>query len=360
MSDPALPSQNNPPSAGSTPARAGDWRSIPVQFRLLRVFLKCCPFIILIAAAWAMSVLHTNGTYLENSEFVAGMLGIVFIAGALMVAYFSLAPSVYERLTGISANDSFPRAQPGPCRHPVCEGLKTEQFNWLSEKYDFYAAQLRATNNLTKLRTFEIGPGDGEFSRKLRQLGDFSEAVIVDTNEEFAKQCDTSPSLVTLRTDISSKDFDVSTFPHGDIIVCSDVIEHLQSSQTALNNMFACLKPGGYLFLTSPNRFCASEWATPILTRLMSGGYIALLSSKTLLLQGQKAGFLVRESQRIGLYVPVLSECMGRPGARLFNFMARKLAGTYLRGLCWNQCYVLQRPEQSSAPQTEPEKPHDL
>lgn len=50
---------------------------------------------------------------------------------------------------------------------------------------------------------------------------------------------------------------DLETYPlpdsHFDIIVCWDVLEHLRKPQLALANFARAVKPGGFVFLASPN-----------------------------------------------------------------------------------------------------------
>jgi SAM-dependent methyltransferase len=49
---------------------------------------------------------------------------------------------------------------------------------------------------------------------------------------------------------------------HFDIIVCSEVIEHIQDEQklSFLNNLKALLKPNGFLILTTPRKDAETEW----------------------------------------------------------------------------------------------------
>jgi 2-polyprenyl-3-methyl-5-hydroxy-6-metoxy-1,4-benzoquinol methylase len=66
--------------------------------------------------------------------------------------------------------------------------------------------------------------------------------------KEVAKKC-TSERVVG---SILEMPFKKNTF---DVVTCSEVIEHVTDPQKAIAEMYRVLKPGGILFLTTPNAF---------------------------------------------------------------------------------------------------------
>ncbi len=84
---------------------------------------------------------------------------------------------------------------------------------------------------------------------------------------------------------------DKFSFPENffDIIVCNDVIEHLENPRVALGNMFKVLKTGGLLYLNTPNFNWLRKKVFAYADR--KEHHISLLPHKTLLDLLTKAGF---------------------------------------------------------------------
>jgi 2-polyprenyl-3-methyl-5-hydroxy-6-metoxy-1,4-benzoquinol methylase len=139
-----------------------------------------------------------------------------------------------------------------------------------------------------------------------------------------------------------------------DLILCTEVIEHIEDSAAALRGMRRLLKPGGVLVLSTPQRYSPLELAAKIaflpgviqLVRriyrepVLETGHINLMTARTVQRQLQSAGFEIAEQHRTGMYLPLVAEFGGEQGLRFLQWLARTLAGGAGSNLLWTQYYV--------------------
>jgi len=103
----------------------------------------------------------------------------------------------------------------------------------------------------------EVACGRGGFVRLLANSGaiatgcDFSAAALHATR---SKLCNNGqpPAVTLVQGDAQSLPFAANSF---DVLVSCETIEHLPNVQAALLEMFRVTRPGGRLFLTTPNYF---------------------------------------------------------------------------------------------------------
>ncbi len=83
-----------------------------------------------------------------------------------------------------------------------------------------------------------------------------------------------------------------------DVVISSEVIEHLYSPQTFIKNMFSVVRPGGYLILTTPYHGYLKNLALSITNQWdkhhtvdWEGGHIKFFSERTIKLLLEEAGF---------------------------------------------------------------------
>lgn len=95
----------------------------------------------------------------------------------------------------------------------------------------------------------EIGCGTGSFTKRIIDLGGFNSLLSIDISEEAVNYCKlnyVSP-LVEYRVadllEVNSK---------FDLIVCMNVLEHINDDLVALQHLLSLLKPNGRLFLLVP------------------------------------------------------------------------------------------------------------
>jgi ubiquinone/menaquinone biosynthesis C-methylase UbiE len=107
------------------------------------------------------------------------------------------------------------------------------------------------------LRILEVACGRGGFVRQLAKVGarvagcDFSSAALHAASTKLLVP-GAPPLAALVQGDAQSLPFADNSF---DVVVSCETIEHLPHVQSALNDMHRVTRPGGKLFLTTPNYF---------------------------------------------------------------------------------------------------------
>jgi 2-polyprenyl-3-methyl-5-hydroxy-6-metoxy-1,4-benzoquinol methylase len=201
-----------------------------------------------------------------------------------------------------------------------------------------------------------VGPGSGVYLPALCELAD--EVVASDIEQEFLSNAsameEQHKNLSCLTDDITNSLLEVGTF---DLILCTEVIEHLIDSKEALKTLSSLLADNGVLILTTPQRLstlelCAKIAFLPGIIQLVKfiyrepiieTGHINLLTESELKEQLEAANLAVHTSFKCGMYLPLIAEFGGAAGLGLLKYMERSIRGTFFDGLLWTQCYVISR-----------------
>ena len=230
-------------------------------------------------------------------------------------------------------------------RNPTRRWLHAERRAWIE------AALARAA--VAGGAALEIGPGSGVYVPLLARL--FARVTVSDIEAAYldaARAAAPSAASVAFVTD----DITRSRLPEAgfDVVLCTEVIEHVADSPAALSGIRRVLKPGGRLILSMPQRWstlevCARIAFLPGVIRLvrrvyrepvLEAGHINLLTAGEARRQVEAAGFAVEERAKTGFYLPVLAEAGGEPARRVEAWLARRLHPGPLDFLLWTQCYV--------------------
>jgi 2-polyprenyl-3-methyl-5-hydroxy-6-metoxy-1,4-benzoquinol methylase len=201
----------------------------------------------------------------------------------------------------------------------------------------------------------EIGVGCGLYTRWLAMRG---KVLAIDINASFLDAVGPVANVTPRLGDITTDRF----APLHDLALCSEVIEHVHDSAAALRHIYASLKPGGHLVLTTPNACSTAEFAARLLAipmiatlaRAITGeavddpGHINRLTHRQLREEIDAAGFEVVRQDDLALYLPGIAEFGGNTGLRFCQWLARKLADTRFSFLLWTQCWVLRKPPSPS------------
>jgi SAM-dependent methyltransferase len=206
-------------------------------------------------------------------------------------------------------------------------------------------------------RALEVGPGSGIYLPVLARL--FAEVVATDIEAAYLEHAaplrHSLPNLQLAPDDICASAMPAASF---DLILCTEVIEHIASSPAALRGMRRLLKPGGVLVLSTPQRYSPLELAAKVaflpgviqLVRrvyrepILETGHINLMTARIVQRQLREAGFEVRERHQSGMYLPLAAEFGGASALRLEQWLERRLRGSIGAGLLWTQYYVAGAP----------------
>ncbi len=225
---------------------------------------------------------------------------------------------------------------------------------WLHcTRRDWIIDALRRTAGEYHHRAIEVGPGSGVYIPILAQL--YDEVVGLDIEQAYLNHL-SHLSGIHQNLELKVDDITASKLPNAtfDLILCTEVIEHIQDSPSALREMHRLLRPGGTLILTTPQCYSPLELTAKVaflpgiidLVRLiyrepiLETGHINLMTDKQVKQQLEQAGFKIRESYKSGMYLPLVAEFLGTTGLRFEQWLESKLRGSILDGLLWTQFYI--------------------
>lgn len=214
-------------------------------------------------------------------------------------------------------------------------------------------------------RALEVGPGCGIYLPELSRY--FREVVASDIEATFLDQArQLGQRHANLRPVVD--DIRASRLPGGsfDLILCSEVIEHLSDSRAALAGMARLLRPGGVLLLTTPQRYSPLELLgriafhpriLPLVRQLyrepvLPTGHVNVLTVRQCATQLRDAGFILKERHCCGLYLPGVAEFCGAAGMALEQRLESWLRRTPAEALLWTQCHVAIKPASRSMTRT--------
>jgi len=199
----------------------------------------------------------------------------------------------------------------------------------------------------------EVGPGSGIYLPPL--LDAFDHVVASDIEPRYLRAIGLEAERLSLVVDdITNSALGTETY---DLVLCTEVIEHIGDSQAALCEMHRVLRPGGTLLLTTPQRHSSMELACRVafapgmiyIARrvyrepVIETGHINLLSRQDAIEQLMGAGFRIHEEWLCGLYLPGIAELMGERAARAARHLERRWRTGRLSFLLWTQCYVARK-----------------
>lgn len=199
----------------------------------------------------------------------------------------------------------------------------------------------------------EIGFGSAIYLPVLAEI--YDKVVASDVQLEYLNYANTLvdryPNLILVADDIMHTELPQTAF---DLVLCTEVIEHIFDSLSVFKTIRGLLKPGGTLILSTPQRWSPRELVAKIavmpgiisLVRIIhrepvfDSGHINLMTHKQIASQLQEAGFRIRKCFESGMYLPVIAEFMGFTGLRMEKLLESKIRGVVRYWLLWTQYYI--------------------
>lgn len=235
-------------------------------------------------------------------------------------------------------------------KNPTRTWLHTTRRDWIN------SALAGCAGGRTIEQAIEVGPGAAVYLPELSRLA--RRVIAADIEQEYleyAREVVGELANVECKTD----DITASGLPAGafDLVLCTEVIEHIEDSPAALAGLRRLLSPGGRMVLSTPQRYsplevCAKVAFLPGIIEIVRliyrepiipTGHINLLTEAQMKSQLDDAGLEIIEEFKCGMYLPVVAETLGQFGLKLEQWLEAKMRGTWFDFLLWTQCYVLKR-----------------
>jgi 2-polyprenyl-3-methyl-5-hydroxy-6-metoxy-1,4-benzoquinol methylase len=230
--------------------------------------------------------------------------------------------------------------------NPTRRWLHCSRRDWILEQIN--------TTGKGVLRALEVGPGSGIYLPALAAVA--NQLVAADIEAAYLEQAqgfrETLGNLECILDDITNTGLEPASF---DLILCTEVIEHIPDVPAALAGLEHLLAPGGKLILSTPQKYSPLELCARIaflpgviqLVRMVyrepiiETGHISLQTEKQLRRALDGAGLRVESTHKSGFYLPLVAEFMGETGRKCLAWCESRLRGSFASGLLWTQYWVL-------------------
>jgi SAM-dependent methyltransferase len=233
-------------------------------------------------------------------------------------------------------------------RNPTRRWLHCTRRDWLLAKIAECARERPG-------RALEIGFGAGIYLRAL--AGHYAQVVGTDLSQsqlEYVRSRTADlANLHVLADDITDSQLPAHSF---DLVLCSEVLEHIPDTERAIAGIRRVVAPGGWLIVSTPQRHSLMELACKLafmpgiirFVRRVYGeavfetGHISLMTERQITGALESAGFRIRQRFKSGLYLPLVAEFAGITGLRLERWLEERLRDGLLSWTLWTQYYVAQ------------------
>jgi len=235
-------------------------------------------------------------------------------------------------------------------KNPTRRWLHCTRRDWIIYAIKKYA-------NIKDMICMEIGPGSGVYLPILAKVSKKVTALDIEMSylnnaKILLKKYN---NIEIIAADILYNNIPSATY---DLILCSEVIEHIEDPSKAIKEIYRILKPGGILILSTPQKFSFMEMTAKIATipgiisivkyiykeSVIDLGHIHLLTQKKLLKIISNIRFEILQMHKSGLYLPIIAEIFGRKGLEIERTLENKIVNNnFLNWQLWTQYYVLKK-----------------
>jgi 2-polyprenyl-3-methyl-5-hydroxy-6-metoxy-1,4-benzoquinol methylase len=225
---------------------------------------------------------------------------------------------------------------------------------WLHcTRRDWIIAKLRECAHIRPGRALEVGFGAGVYLPALCE--NYREVVASDLDQAHLNHARPLtvkyPNLRLVTDDITTSCLPERSF---DLVLCSEVLEHIPGTARVLSGIRARLAPDGTLIISTPQRHSLMELACRFafmpgvigLVRRIYGeavfetGHVNLMTQRELTAALSAAGFHIRETFKSGMYIPLVAEFTGGAGQRCAQWLEHRIRRGPLSWALWTQYYV--------------------
>ena len=231
--------------------------------------------------------------------------------------------------------------------------LHQSRFAWVTDAIKNY------TLSVPKSRAIEYGPGSGIYLPSLAEV--FDKVVGADVEPAYLTGIEQlairNVAINLVVDDIQASKFEDGTF---DLVLCSEVLEHVLNPEIALKTIARILRPGGIAIITTPQKYSLMELSCKVaflpgiiqLVRriyrepILETGHISLRSYSDFTAAISACGLKIVEHKKLGLYLPLIAEFGGEAGGRMIERLEDRLKNSPLSWMLWTQAYVLHKSEE--------------
>lgn len=228
--------------------------------------------------------------------------------------------------------------------------LHSSRREWITTAIERMAAQ-------GKDSALEVGAGIGIYTPVLAK--NFNKVVAIDIQTDYLCHAEALTKKYNhvrfLVDDITRSSLPSHSF---DLVLCTEVIEHIKESVSAIKEMHRLLKPGGILILSTPQKYSTLELTAKLMFKpgiinlvkliysepVLEMGHINLMTRSKVMRQLKLAGFQIREQFASGFYAPIIAETAGDAAVRLEKWLEMFFRKGPLNGILWTQYFIAQTP----------------
>ncbi|MCC5935334.1 MAG: class I SAM-dependent methyltransferase [Candidatus Cyclonatronum sp.] len=115
--------------------------------------------------------------------------------------------------------------------------------------------------NPKKLRILDAGNGFGQYDRFMLRNLSVDHILAVDVKADYLEDCRLyfKDEIAQGRIILQKQDLLEFTAPGYDLVLCVDVLEHIEEDVKVMRNMMQSLRPGGYFLMHSPSHLAEED-----------------------------------------------------------------------------------------------------
>jgi SAM-dependent methyltransferase len=119
---------------------------------------------------------------------------------------------------------------------------------WFAGRRQLFANEITRANIHQNSSVLDVGVGSGSNLRMLAEM-EFPNVIGLDANPDAVQICRDKGFASVQQGSICNLPFSSESF---DLVLATDVIEHVQDDVVALREIYRVLRPGGYVLITVP------------------------------------------------------------------------------------------------------------